>query len=117
MVRLVGWRSETPEEAIAREFGEETGYSTKPDDWTKFATLHSDHGTTIHFLAIKLGNLHWMLQDREIRTATDERVVVYPVQCLRSDKVLPNLAYLVPMGWYAVSYQALGATITEGEHR
>lgn len=81
--------TESPEQAMRREFLEEAGIDT--DDWLRFATLGDDRGWIIHFFYAK-GDI-----DRA-KTLTDESLMLFPLWKLPSDeKVIPNLTWLIPM--------------------
>jgi 8-oxo-dGTP pyrophosphatase MutT (NUDIX family) len=80
--------NETPEQAIHREFQEETGVAGL--NWTKYLTLKTPHSELHFFRAI--GNVH-----RGI-TLTEEEVGVYDVHDVmdRCDTI-PNLRWCVQM--------------------
>ena len=79
---------ESPENAIHREFEEETGM--KGLDWQKFLTLKTPHSELHFFRAI--GNVH------KPSTRTDEEVGVYDVHDVmdRCDTI-PNLRWCIQM--------------------
>lgn len=80
---------ETSLEAMVREFEEEAGVSTLPDDWQHFVTL-SGEGFVIRF--------YRAFSDRidDVRTVEAEEVSVHPVDTL-PERVLHNLRWLIPM--------------------
>ena len=80
---------EAPAYAMAREFEEETGCVTKPEDWFKFCTLMGD-GFKVYFY-YTFGN------HRLLRSVTDEEIVSIPVPEITVDNAIPNLLYLIPM--------------------
>ena len=81
---------ETPEEAMAREFVEETGYQdSQPLEWIKFAELSGD-GWKVHFF-YSYGN-HDLL-----KSPTDEEIVSIPCDRINHANCIPNLTWLVPM--------------------
>lgn len=100
---------ESPESAMYREFWEETGVTIAWPGWTGYAVLRTDHDTEVRFYA------HRSTDHMAAATAmTDEALVRRNVGTLRVGDCLPNLAYLVHMGWYAHTYQALAVDIREG---
>lgn len=109
--------NESPAEAMAREFKEETGVHTLPDDWNVFCRLTSTHDTELFFFSCL------MPADPGIRTTTDEIVGDYPIAAIQADctlegrNMLPNMPYLILMGWYNATYQSLNVSVVEGKHR
>ena len=82
---------ETPSEAMVREFEEESGAHTKPEDWEIFAVQTSEWGT-IHFLRhfAKLEGVQiWK------NSLTDETVGWY--QLYHQGSWAPELKWLVPL--------------------
>lgn len=96
---------ETYHDCMAREFEEETGVATKPEDWRHFATLGGEYPD-----GHKNGQ-RWLMpcftielpEDAEPRTMEDEEVVAYPFKEAFTAAVygygsfLPNLAWLIPL--------------------
>lgn len=79
---------ETPEEAMVREFKEETGYQWKAD-WSKSAEL-SGNDWRVHFF--------WSLGDHSVlKSTTDEKIVSIPCDRINYVNCIPNLTWLVPM--------------------
>ena len=82
---------ETFREAMVREFHEECGQTTKPDDWRYFGRMFGPSWTVHlfrHTIAIP-----------EIATTTDEMVMAWRLDSLPNN-VVPNLNWLVPMAYY-----------------
>lgn len=79
---------ETPAEAMAREFVEETGYAD-PITWYPFAVLSGEH-FAVHFF-YGYGDLS------NVKTVTDEWIVVVPVDRVNATNAIPNLTWLIPM--------------------
>lgn len=79
---------ETPEQAIGREFREETGMDGL--DWSKFLTLRTPHSELHFFRAV--GNVHRCL------TMTEEEVSVFDVHDVmdRCDTI-PNIRWCIQM--------------------
>lgn len=79
---------EAPEEAMKREFREETGYKEKVY-WHKFAELSGDDWKVYFF---------WSLGDHSVlKTTTDEKIVSIPCDTINHMNCIPNLQWLVPM--------------------
>lgn len=78
---------ETPEEAMRREFMEETGMDV--EDWTEYTTLGGE-GWRVHFF-YGIGNVEAAV------TLTDELVLVRRVDDLWALPVIQNLQWLIPM--------------------
>lgn len=79
--------NETPEEAMRREFREET--SVDHDIWRHFATLRGRQFEVAFFAA---ADRHAVLN---VQTVTDEKIAVFDVDNL--PETLPNIHWLVPM--------------------
>jgi hypothetical protein len=80
---------------MAREFKEETGINTQPDEWERKLTLHGD-GWRCSFLAIHTTDF-W-----NARTVTDEMVTPIKISELATIKnIIPNLRWLVPFCAFA----------------
>jgi len=88
---------ETPIEAMAREFREETGIVTHTPEWLPFTQM-SFPSVRVHCFAIRLpkgrDNLTQM---------TEEQVGLFSIIDVRNHpKVIPNLRWLVPMAIHAL---------------
>ena len=65
---------ETPKEAMAREFEEETGIKTRPDRWLESEDFHYNNGVVLHVLTTQL------FGDTTPVSLTDEIVSVFPIR-------------------------------------
>lgn len=93
---------ETPDDAMSREFHEETG--TRLHGWEKYAVMDFP-GARIHFY--RLRNLHPIRLDG-LRSTTDETVCVLDSRDLGQVGLIPNLTWLVPLAAYtADTYEVL----------
>lgn len=81
---------ETPEQAMAREFVEETGYKA-PERlyWKRFAELSGPDYRVYFFY--EYGN-HSLLQQ-----PTDEAIVSVPIDSITVLDSIPNLTWLIPL--------------------
>ena len=87
-------RGEAVQDAMVREFFEETGVKTKWDEWTEFALLHGKKSDAIYvFSAVSTPYLS------AVKTKTDEEVMNILVKhVLDQDEpypVVPNLPVLI----------------------
>lgn len=80
---------ESPAQAMAREFAEETGFITEPADWNPLAILAGED-FKVHFFYT------WGEVDL-LETKTDEEIVVVPVSSVTFKNSIPNLTWLIPM--------------------
>ena len=81
---------ETPLQAMAREFYEETGYQdSQPRDWEEFAVLGGEDWKVHFFYA-------WGNHDL-LKTTTDEEIVSVDVKDVSACNCIPNLTWLIPM--------------------
>lgn len=86
--------NERTTDAICREFFEETGFLTTNDDWKPFTQLVSvtdDWQVTFYY-----SNLCKDLTS-ELKTTTDEVIEIINLKDLDSQKIIPNLLWLVRM--------------------
>ncbi len=74
--------------AMNREFMEETGYSQH--SWQKYASL-TDHYHYKVDVFLTLGNVD------QLRTTTEEKVMVIEVAQLENYEYVPNLKWLIPL--------------------
>ena len=79
---------ETPDQAMAREFEEETGYA-EDINWAPFAVLSGAHFVVHFFYA--WGDL------TKVSTVTDEQIVVVDTDQINYANAIPNLTWLIPM--------------------
>jgi 8-oxo-dGTP diphosphatase len=80
---------ESPLSAMVREFYEETGYRTVSTQWWPFCVL-SGEDWSVHFFS-SYGRLS------ELKTTTDEEIVVLPISEITIENSIPNLTWLIPM--------------------
>lgn len=80
---------ELAEEAMPREFVEETGRMTS--GWKQFLVLHESNGDIVHFFYLFSSDDIYGLE-----STTDEFVSTYPTH-VDLPNVLPNLRWLIPM--------------------
>jgi 8-oxo-dGTP pyrophosphatase MutT (NUDIX family) len=90
--------NETPEQAMEREFWEETGLKVK--HWTLFLTGD---------LTIHQGNcvVHYLLSHAKIKSCkydAKEQCGWYDYECL-PDNIVPNILWLIPMAKLKVFYR------------
>lgn len=79
---------ETRDHAMVREFEEETGLCV--DYWQHYAVIRG-LSYTIYFYYALSNNIH------QVKTMTDEEVVIVPTDSIPSLHTVPNLPWLVPM--------------------
>ncbi len=84
--------SETPTDAMAREFKEEVGYYIK--DWECICEMKAKD-CTIYFFKARFNTV--MALPGEMPSKTDEKVGVYRIANLFHLKTIPNLKWLIPM--------------------
>ena len=78
-------------DALCREFEEEAGVTTQPENWLQFATLN----------VIGLGNVHVFKSFSDdihnIENKTDEEISLFDTDNIPSNTI-PNLKWLIPLG-------------------
>ncbi|WP_340609469.1 NUDIX domain-containing protein [Xenorhabdus bharatensis] len=81
---------ETPQQAMAREFAEEAGINTQPEEWKLFTVLTRPDAYQVNFL--------YTYDDRvySAKSVEKEIVNIYEAQLL-PDNVIYNLRWLIPM--------------------
>lgn len=87
-------RGEHCNDAMAREFKEETGCDTFCTDWVKFTELHFSDAIVYCFATS-------LPYHKRVATTTEEKILVCSVDDLPED-LLPNLAWLLPMALYTI---------------
>jgi 8-oxo-dGTP diphosphatase len=85
---------ETCNVAMAREFKEETGCETFCTDWVKFTEMRFPD-VVVYCFACRLPS------HKEVRSTTEEEVLVWDLDDL-PERIIPNLAWLVPMALHAL---------------
>lgn len=96
---------ESPEQAMVREFFEETGVSTSTDDWKNFVRLEGNEFAVDFFFTY--GDLS------KIQSTTDEQIVMADVSTIRAENSIPNLTWLIPMAKTMEFERALKFTVKE----
>lgn len=76
--------------AISREFEEESGIASSPNDWTEFCVLENPGLCHVHFLFTFNDDVY------NAKTMEDEEVSIYEVDNL-PDNVIFNLKWLINM--------------------
>lgn len=85
---------ETPEQAEARELGEEAGLKLKPEQLQKVLVLiGKDHAYEVHFFRAVVP----LEVVESARTMTDERIEIVDFDDLNPKETVPNLAWMIPM--------------------
>ncbi len=81
---------ESPEEAIVREFEEETGVKTDEDEWKLFAIISKESKYKVYFFVA--------FTDKVLtaKTIEKEEVIICDMDNL-PNKMIPNLNWLIPM--------------------
>lgn len=75
--------------AMVREFVEETGVQTRPEEWMHFITLNTPKWKLWYFMAF--GDID------KLTSMTDETVEIIDVQALQSTTSMPNVKWMVPL--------------------
>ena len=93
-VNGVGGKAEDIDDTIkhtmSREFVEETGVSSNPEDWTAFCILENKGLCHVHFFFAISDDVY------KSKTIEDEEVAIYPVDNLPENVIL-NLHWLIKM--------------------
>lgn len=98
---------ESIDDAMSREFREETGLDIDPLRWAHLGAILFDKGT-IHFFRARMQS---SVLDRA-ESKTDERVVRVPLCSFHEENLIPNLHWLIPLAWSQPFYPN-GFTIWE----
>jgi 8-oxo-dGTP diphosphatase len=81
---------ESPHDAMIREFEEEAGVKT--DKWNHFCQLTDDKNFSVDFFYTRrISGLS------DVKTVTDEKIIVVDVEELSTMPTIPNLQWLIPM--------------------
>lgn len=116
-------KGETPHEAMAREFEEETGLATGRSDWRRICTISwpddqarvgsDDRARVVFFRSVYAGERPLY---EAVRSQTDEPVMRIPLQAVQYLPVIPNLRWLVPLAAYtADTYEPFEVEATVAE--
>ena len=81
---------ETPNQAMAREFEEETGAKTREDAWYHYVTLSGEDFEVYFFY-------QFFYPLPKLETKTDEKILVLPIAQINAINAIPNLTWLIPM--------------------
>jgi len=79
---------ETIEDAMIREFKEETGFDTSYDEWFPFAEITQKDEWCVYFFHTR-GNLSLL------KTVESEEIVILPLKELFESKSLPSVKWLI----------------------
>lgn len=77
-------------DTLTREFYEETGYESTIDDWRLFAILKGVDFVLNLFVS-------YSIPLNELKTTTDEEVLIVDIDSLNPTNSLPNVSWLVKM--------------------
>lgn len=81
---------ETPEQAMSREFEEETGVITSSSDWQSFLILINPNKYRVYML------FTFSEKFDSVKTVEQEIVSLHHVNSL-PENIIPNLAWLIPL--------------------
>ncbi len=91
--------SETPEDAMTREWMEETLGLVPEVDWKPFAVLRFVNGHTVHFFSGE-SNYPGVLNLHGTDNDAGERFEVLPIKyAIRRGDLIPNLKWLIPLAF------------------
>lgn len=99
-------RGETAEDAMCREFAEETGVTyTRHADWLYIMTMRFQNGAVVHVYANRMIDNHELANPR---TMEDEHVLILPVapstgQLIASKPMIRNLTWLIPLCYHQLT--------------
>jgi 8-oxo-dGTP diphosphatase len=86
---------ETPLQAMAREFREETGLTVVPEYWNYFLRLVGNDSSIWFYRArVPSADLN------KVQTMTDEEVRIVPLDEVHLLNVIPNLRWILPFATY-----------------
>jgi 8-oxo-dGTP pyrophosphatase MutT (NUDIX family) len=86
---------ETPAQAMAREFEEETGVHTEEKDWHLFHCEMRNDGPVLFFFTTDLFGIGAL-----VRTVTDEAVLCFNLTAWNSGLLKKNRSYTTLIFWY-----------------
>lgn len=90
-------QGEHPRQSMTREFREETGVEINPKAWSYFACIKGSN-FEVHCFSILDEEAY-----KNAKTTTDEKVIKQPIEwVLHSQNVIPNLKFIIPMGYEAL---------------
>jgi len=94
---------QTPYHAMVREFKEESGVETTPEQWHRFAKMEFRNGIIVHCFASNTIDIH------AAKSMTDEWIMIVDEMraSLENSKVVKNLTWLIPMARYSLKYEKL----------
>lgn len=81
---------ETPEQAMSREFEEETGVITSSSDWQSFLILINPNKYRVYML------FTFSEKFDSVKTVEQEVVSLHDINSL-PENIIPNLAWLIPL--------------------
>ena len=102
--------NETPEEAMAREFKEECGLATLPEDWVMKIRMEVVAYDAYIFIMSTRFQVHRVPQQM-----TDERVSWQGVHSLEQINVVPNLRWMIPFLYADEKHTAVVRDFTPGK--
>jgi 8-oxo-dGTP diphosphatase len=97
MFNGIGGKIEPKEDvvfAMVREFREETGLQTLPDDWEIFAYLNKPHDYFVW--VFRNFNMQSAISFQRLGTETEE-IKVFDLEALPFNSFVPNLKWLIPL--------------------
>ena len=97
---------ETPLRAMIREFREETGHTSDEYNWVYVCQLQGDDYIVDFYTSI--GPI------RDLKTTTDEQIIVFGIDCITDENAIPNLTYLIPMALLRLKALSSVLIVTEG---
>lgn len=108
-------RGETLVQAMVREFYEETGVATVEGDWSQFCELEdTERGGRVAFFAMLDRSLDLYAA---VESRTDERIEKWAMDPAVPLGTVPNLRWLIPLGWYHLTERAIHVHAIERQAR
>jgi 8-oxo-dGTP pyrophosphatase MutT (NUDIX family) len=105
---------QSPEDAMVREFYEETGISTNVGSWQYFG-LMMDAGSHVQIYVSSLGRTGYKaatIIDKHNNTV-DEQCHLFDTRRLDYSECVSNLEWLIPLAKQALANHALKVTVTQ----